>query len=155
MIKIEKLSCHQKEEVRKVELAQEQIKFAGTAEEFLLDDCETTHLHVIKYQEHIVGFFKLDVAYSDNYEFCPSGAIGLRAFAVDKNYQGKGLGTKAVVALLAYLKENYASYHSIYLTVNCKNPRAFSCYQKAGFEDTQLQYLGGEAGPQHIMCAAF
>lgn len=154
MVKIEKLKSDDVEEVKKVELAPEQVKFAGTAEEFLLDGSDTTHLHVIKSDDSIVGFFKLDVAYPESYEFCPQGAIGLRAFALDKNQQGKGMGTQAVEALFPYLKENYGAYHSIYLTVNCKNPRAFACYQKAGFNDTNQQYLGGAAGPQHIMVGA-
>lgn len=151
MITIEKLNHSDVDAVKQVQLAPEQIKFAGIAEEFLLDASDTTHLHVIKHEEQVVGFFKLDIAYPQSYEFCPEGAIGLRAFAIDQQQQGKGLGTQAVAALFPYLQTNYSRYHSIYLTVNCKNPRAFACYEKAGFRDTKQQYLGGAAGPQHIM----
>ncbi len=151
MIIIEKLEESHVTLVQAIQLADEQVKFAGTAAEFLLDGSDTTHLHVIKSDNEVVGFFKLDIAYAEHYEFCPEGSIGLRAFAVDKYQQGKGLGTGAVKALFLYLKANYAKYDSIYLTVNCKNPAAFSCYKKGGFEDTGKQYLGGEAGPQFIM----
>ncbi|CAK2968901.1 GNAT family N-acetyltransferase [Vibrio crassostreae] len=151
MITIERLNDAHIEQVNEIQLADEQVKFAGTAAEFLLDGSETTHLHVIKSDNEVVGFFKLDIAYPDFYEFCPEGSIGLRAFVLDKNQQGKGLGTGTVKALFPYLKANYSAYESIYLTVNCKNPAAFNCYKNGGFEDTNEQYLGGAAGPQFIM----
>ncbi len=151
MIKIEKLRSSHFDAVKKISLADEQVKFAGTAEEFLLDASETTHLHVIKSDDVITGYFKLDIAYSSNYPFCPKTGLGLRAFVIDKNQQGKGIGTNAVKALFSYLKSNYPNYSSIYLTVNCKNPVAKVCYLKGGFKDIGEKYLGGAAGPQYIM----
>ena len=151
MVTIERLTQPLMDAVKSVQLADEQVKFAGTAEEFLQDVTETTHLHVIKLDDDVIGFFKLDIAYSDNYEFCPTTALGLRAFALDKRQQGKGFGTAAVKALFPYLKEYYGSFEFIYLTVNLKNPGAIACYQKGGFEKTEELYLGGAAGPQHIM----
>jgi len=151
MIIIEPLTSAHIEQVKSIELGDEQVKFAGTAEEFLLDTSDTIHLHVIKFGYDVIGFFKLDTAYSSNYDFCPDGCIGLRAFALDKNQQGKGFGTQSVKALLLYLKANYDVYHSIYLTVNIKNPGANACYKKGGFECMNDTYLGGNAGPQHIM----
>lgn len=151
MIIIEKLASTHVEAVRQVTLADEQVTFAGTADEFLSNDSETVHLHVIKVSGDVVGFFKLDMAYSANYTFCPEGAIGLRAFAIDVNQQGKGIGTDAVKALFLYIKENYPACDWLYLTVNCKNLGAYRCYQKGGFEDIGEKYLGGPAGPQYIM----
>ena len=152
MVTIERLTQPLINAVKLVQLADEQVKFACTAKEFLQDGSDTTHLHVIKLADDIVGFFKLDIAYSNNYEFCPATGLGLRAFALDKNQQGKGLGTRAVKALFPYLRAHYASFEFIYLTVNLKNPGAIACYEKGGFEKTDELYLGGEAGPQHIMC---
>lgn len=151
MITIERLIESHLDDVRQVSLADEQVKFAGTAEEFLEDGSDSIHLHVIKYDGMLVGFFKIDTTYSDNYTFCQPNALGLRAFAVDVNQQGKGIGTGAVNALFPYLKQFYSGFDLIYLTVNCKNPGARMCYLKGGFEDTGEQYLGGEAGPQYIM----
>ena len=155
MVTIERLTEAQIESVKKVKLAAEQVKFAGTAEEFLQDGSETTHLHIIKLNNEVVGFFKLDIVYSESYKFCPESGIGLRAFVLDKNQQGRGLGTRAVKALFPYLKEHYSSFEFIYLTVNLKNPGAIACYEKGGFEKTDELYLGGAAGPQHIMRARF
>ncbi|MGF1720792.1 GNAT family N-acetyltransferase [Vibrio kyushuensis] len=151
MITIEKLHESHFDTVRTITLADDQIKFAGTADDFLTQESDTTHLHIIKDQDAIVGFFKLDTAYSSTYDFCPESGLGLRAFVIDNKQQGKGIGTKVVTALFPYLKNHYASFDSIYLTVNCKNPNAKACYLKGGFEDTEKQYLGGAAGPQTIM----
>lgn len=151
MLEIEKVNESNIEAVKLVRLADEQVKFAGTADEFLSSGNETTHLHIIKNDSAVVGFFKLDVAYSSNYGFCLPDGLGLRSFAIDIDSQGKGLGTKAVKALIPYLKTHYSMFNWIYLTVNCKNLGAKECYEKAGFENTSEQYFGGAAGPQHIM----
>ena len=153
MLEIEKVNELNIEAIKLIRLADEQVKFAGTADEFISSANETTHLHVIKNNGSVIGFFKLDVAYSSNYEFCPSDGLGLRAFAIDTSQQGKGLGTKAVKALIPYLKAHYSMFNWVYLTVNCKNPGAKVCYEKGGFENGFEQYLGGLAGPQYIMRA--
>ncbi|OOE69627.1 GNAT family N-acetyltransferase [Salinivibrio sp. IB868] len=140
--------------VRQVSLHDQQVKFAGTADEFLAEDSETIHRHVIERAGKIVGFFKLDTDYASQYDFCPPKTLGLRMFVVDARYQGQGLGTGAVKALLAYLPVDYRDFNWVYLTVNCRNPVAKTCYQKGGFTDTGELYWGGAAGPQHIMFAA-
>lgn len=106
---------------------------------------------MIKHNDQVIGCFKIDIAYAESYGFCIEGSIGLRTFLIDAKQQGRGFGTLAVKALFPYLKENYANYPRIYLTVNCKNPAAYTCYQKAGFHEAGEHYLGGAAGPQHIM----
>lgn len=37
------------------------------------------------------------------------------------------------------------------LTVNARNPAARAVYLAGGFADTGELYLGGPAGPQHVM----
>ncbi|MCL9774900.1 GNAT family N-acetyltransferase [Vibrio methylphosphonaticus] len=100
-----------------------------------------------------VGFFLLDKAYSNQYLFCPNGAVGLRSLLIDCRYQGQGVAKRAIGKIL----QNYSVWlHTrnadLYLTVNCKNTLARQLYVKSGFIDTDQLYLGGEAGPQHIMC---
>lgn len=151
MIRIEKLADRHIEAIKSIQLAPEQVKFAGTAKEFLAEASDTTHLHVIRLDNDIVGFFKIDTDYESNYDFCPNTAIGLRTFVIDQSQQGKGIGTRAVRALVLYIAIHYSGYHSIYLTVNCKNPAAKVCYQKGGFQDSEVLYLGGAAGPQYVM----
>ena len=151
MIKIEKLDSAHVELVNKIELAAEQVRFAETAEEFLNSCSDEVHLYVIISSDSVVGFFKLDTSYASNYSFCSKGSLGLRSFVIDKTCQGEGIGQNAIRALFPYLRKNYPEYHSIYLTVNCENPRAVAFYKKSGFLDTDEKYFGGAAGPQHIM----
>lgn len=151
MIEIEPLNSSHVPFVREIQLSDESVRFASTADDFLLDESDATQLYVVTLQGLIIGFFKLDTAYASRYRFCVQNSIGLRTLAVDQRLQGKGLGTKTVEALNTYLARYYQSYDFVYLTVNCKNPVAIACYQKGGFEDTGELYLGGEAGPQHVM----
>lgn len=151
MITIERLLHVHAKSVKKIELAEDQVKYAGTGEEFLTEGSESVHLHVIKLENDVIGFFKIDTSYPSKYPFCQEGCLGLRAFAIDKKQQGKGLGQHSVKALFPYIKEHYPNHHAIYLTVNCKNLVAAACYRKAGFIDTNEKYHGGPAGPQHIM----
>jgi ribosomal protein S18 acetylase RimI-like enzyme len=151
MIEIAKLTNSDIESVKQINLPETQALFAASSKDFLLDCSETMHLHIIKFNNEIVGFFKLDIAYALTYPFCPSDGIGLRTFVIDKDQQGQGIGTNAVKALFFYLKMHYSDYHSIYLTVNCKNIGAYHCYQKGGFECLKEKYLGGMLGPQYVM----
>ncbi|OCQ23546.1 acetyltransferase [Pseudoalteromonas luteoviolacea] len=151
MITIKKLSDAYVTQVEKIQLCDNQIEFAGTTAEFLNDASDTTHLHVIKNDQTVIGYFKLDLAYAYKYDFCPQNAVGIRAFVIDKQQQGKGFGKLAVRALFAYVAENYPTYSQIMLTVNCRNQVAYECYKKAGFQDTQEKYLGSPAGPNYIM----
>ena len=137
--------------VERLKVESEQLKFVGTIEEILSGlepECEA---HVILNDNEVVGFFLLDLGFAKRYGFAESDCVGLRAFFIDHRHQGKRYGTKAIEQLRHHVKKYYPKTSSIYLTVNCKNPVARSCYLKAGFEDTAELYLGGAAGPQHIM----
>ncbi|KZN38042.1 GNAT family N-acetyltransferase [Pseudoalteromonas luteoviolacea] len=151
MITITKLFETDIKQIQHIHLNEDQIEFAGTVDEFLNDASDTTHLHVIKSGEEIIGYFKLDLAYARKYDFCPESAVGIRAFVIDKKQQGKGYGKQAVKALFPYVASSYPNYKEIVLTVNCRNKAAYECYRKAGFEDTNEKYLGSPAGPNYIM----
>lgn len=151
MLTIERVKESDFHKIREISIEDEQLQFAGTSEEFIEDASDTAHLHIIKQEGDVVGFFKLDIAYAEQYPFCPADGMGLRFFVIDKAKQGRGLGTSAVKALFPFLKSNYPHFHSIYLTVNSKNPAARACYLKGGFEEHGETYMGGPAGPQHIM----
>ncbi len=57
MLTIEKLTQSSVEKVRQVILTEEQVKFAGTAEDFLESGNDTIDLHIIKLNDEVVGFF--------------------------------------------------------------------------------------------------
>ena len=97
------------------------------------------------------GFFRIDRAYSQIHSFAPPTALGLRTVMVDANRQGMGVGRSLCQMLPAYLAQHYPRACSLWLTVNLRNPGAVRAYVKGGFVDTGEHWLGGDAGPQHIM----
>lgn len=151
MITIERMSPSYSEFAIVLGVDPEQLPYVGTMTEILANVSEACHPHVVLVSELVVGFFLIDTAYSAGYDFCDGQSLGLRAFFIDKKHQGQGYGLAATAVLKPYLHAHYADYYCLYLTVNCKNPAAYHCYKKAGFADTEKVYLGGAAGPQHIM----
>jgi RimJ/RimL family protein N-acetyltransferase len=153
VVKIEKLkSCHL-QQLNDFKVAPEQLQFVDTSQAILMSDTDECHAHVVVANNVVVGLFLIDTAYAKNYDFCSTNSIGLRSFFISTQHQGKGLAKQALLALTAYLQANYRQYAYIYLTVNCKNPVAYHCYLSVSFDDTGETYLGGAAGPQHIMRA--
>lgn len=154
MLRFEKLSESHRDAVRKIELRSQDVHHSGSVAAFLEHGAKGVDRHVILKNCLPVGFFKVDLTYAASHMFCPVGALGLRAVAIDKRLQGQGVGTQVMTKLLPYLSRNYRHYHSIYLTVSCQNKAAIRCYLKAGLEMTGLSYLGHAAEPQHVMKAS-
>lgn len=111
----------------------------------------TEQAHLILNDDHAVGFFLFDTAYSEDYDFCPQASLGIRSLLVDHRYQGKGIGKQAISQFSDFATRHYPTFEFLYLTVNCRNKSAYQCYLKAGFEDTKVLYHGGPVGPQHVM----
>jgi RimJ/RimL family protein N-acetyltransferase len=100
----------------------------------------------------VAGFYRLD--------FAPNAvagrgfgapSVGLRAFMLDRTWQGRGLGTRATAAACADLQRRHPRRRLLVLTVNCRNIAAIAAYRRAGFVDTGELFRGGRAGPQHLM----
>jgi RimJ/RimL family protein N-acetyltransferase len=100
----------------------------------------------------VIGFYRLDYAPTIvARKSLDDASVGLRAFFIDLDWQGRGLGTRAVAACCDDLKRRHPERHLLALNVNCRNVAAINAYRKAGFVDTGELYLGGSAGPQHLM----
>ena len=153
MIEIKPFTNRDENAVKRIVVPKSQVRFASTAEDFIASATETMHLYVIYYHGEIIGFFKLDIAYSEQMKFCPINTLGLRTFVISQPYQGKGIGTAVIKSILHYTAVHYARYDAIYLTVNCKNPAAKRCYEKSGFQLTGALFLEGDFGPQEVMLA--
>ncbi|WP_259346563.1 GNAT family N-acetyltransferase [Vibrio rotiferianus] len=151
MITFEKLNKLNEASVHLVQLSELHENFASSPQAFLSDSAPMIHKFIVKNNDEVIGFFKLDFGYSNHFDFCSSNDLGFKTLALDSRVHGKGLGTKCMEQLPEYIASNYPQYEYIYLTVNCKNLGARACYIKAGFEDTGQLYLNGPVGPQHIM----
>ncbi len=86
MITIERQWSHIGQ-VNQIQLADEQVKFAGTACGLSVRWQQDTHLHLLN-MAVVVELRKLDVAYPAGWNFA-TVVFGLRAFALDKNQQGR------------------------------------------------------------------
>ena len=128
-----------------------QQRFAGSVAEAFDAPQPDVDFHAILSEGIPVGFFKIDRSYPAAHGFAEAGDLGLRAVIVDMAAQGKGIGTAAMRALPAYLRDLYPEARRLWLTVNLQNPAAIASYRKGGFHDTGAIWPHGSAGPQHIM----
>ena len=100
----------------------------------------------------VIGFYRLD--YRPTAMACNAigpGGVGMRAFLLDRAWQGRGLGVRAVTACCEDLRRRHPERCLLALNVNCRNLAAIRAYRRAGFVDTGRFYFGGSAGPQHLM----
>ena len=77
-------------QVMQLKVHPDQEKFVGTIDE--LFDLKTPYwnFNVIEVEKQIVGFFKIDTNYSNQYNFTLPNELGFRAFFIDLAHQGQG-----------------------------------------------------------------
>lgn len=106
--------------------------------EMLLSDIEGGHLHLIKYDNNIVGFFVYNSSSEDDlHNDIPwmnhsNAWIFLHRLCVDPKHQRKGLGQITVRKLLEIATA--LGYKSIRVDVFSTNKAAIHIYDKLGFE---------------------
>ncbi len=131
-----------------------QEAYVGQIGNLLADaaSCPDAEPMAIRLEDEPVGYYRIDphprsVAGRD----FDVPALGLRAFFIDTRWQGRGLGTLALTALLEDVIERHADARLLVLSVNVSNHAAIRLYQRAGFTRSGELYHGGRAGPQHLM----
>lgn len=143
--------------VRALRVAPAQVKYVGNFA-FNLDDAlrdPASEAMVVLEGDAVAGFYRLDFtprAVTGQALGAPS--VGVRAFAIDRGFQGRGLGMRAAVAMCQDLLQRHPDRRLVVLAVNCSNRVAVSAYRNAGFIDTGTLLAGGSAGPQHVMLHA-
>lgn len=78
-------------------------------------------------------------------------ALGLRSFQIDAAWQGRGLGSLAMAAVLDDLGRRHPAARRLVLMVNCRNDPALALYRRHGFVVDGGLYHGGRSGPQHLL----
>ena len=141
----------QREAVCALAVAPEQVVFSGQPVDFVTRPDADMDIHVIRADDQLVGIFRIDLDFARIHDFARPGDLGLRSVIVDSAHQGRGIGSAMIRALPGYLADHYPGATDLYLTVNLRNPGARKSYLNGGFTDTGAHYLGGDAGPQHIM----
>lgn len=139
------------DEVRQLKVAPDQQDFVLPIGSLIEQRLATEHFQLIHHQQQLVGFFLLDTGYHQQHAFAEPSDLGLRSFFIDQQAQGRGIASAALRQLPAYCQQHFPGFQRLVLTVNCRNQQAARLYQKHGFADSGQLYLGGSAGPQHIL----
>lgn len=137
--------------LRQVTVSDGQALFSGQPADVLDLVRPEIDVHVIYWGDRVAGMFRIDRDYHVNHDFAAPDTIGLRTFVVDQHLQGRGIASAACRQLREYLRDHYKAAMAAYLTVNMRNTVARRVYLQGGFIDTDRTYLGGGAGPQHIL----
>ncbi len=87
------------------------------------------HLFGIANNEALIG-----LALVKDFEEEPF-AYDLQQFMIDKNFQGRGYGTKALKLILEYLKKE-GRFESVEICVKKEDFPAIKLYEKAGFRNS-------------------
>ena len=103
----------------------------------------------------VVGFYRLDFAERllAGRDFGSAG-VALRPFLVDARWQGRGLGTRALRALVDDLRARHPRRRLLLLAVGVGNLAALALYRRAGFVDSGTLLPGGRGGPQRLFLRA-
>lgn len=102
-----------------------------------------------------IGYYRIDAsARSVAGRDFAQPARGLRSLFVDADWQGRGLGARAVALLLEDLAVRHPATRLLVLTVDCDNRAATRMYRRAGFVDGSARYHGGRCGPQQLLLRA-
>ena len=78
-------------------------------------------------------------------------AMGLRSFQIDAAWQGRGIGSLAMAAVLDDLARRHPTACRLVLMVNCRNDAALALYRRHSFVVDGGLYHGGRSGPQHLL----
>ena len=98
------------------------------------------HCYCIKYGNRYIGILLLGEAIEDEAdpaELKGTGYFRIMGFVLDRNYRGKGLGSKA---LERALQEIYKEYGKVPILLECHkdNTGAAGFYTKMGFRNTHI-----------------
>ena len=134
-----------------------QREHVGTITDMLADVavCPDSEVMAIMHGDTPVGCYRLDghargVAGRD----LGQPALGIRAFFIDAHWQERGMGTAALIALIADAADRYREVRLLALSASVDNEVALRLYRRTGFIDAGELYHGGRPGPQHLWLRA-
>ncbi|MCD9028045.1 GNAT family N-acetyltransferase [Luteimonas sp. BDR2-5] len=103
----------------------------------------------------VIGFYRLDYLRTVvARQVLDRRTMTLRAFALDRRWQGRGLGLPALLACCADLARRHPDRRLLALNVDRDNHAARRVYARAGFVDAGEDLPGGSGGPQRLLLRA-
>ena len=153
-LKIASLNPGDFKEFSKISLLKDQAGFiepiGGVLERFKGSNAETNvYLAGARCDGCAAGIIVVTPTYETaKLQSAVSSLCWIDTLAVDKEFQRRGVGRKLLEHTIKSLQ---GRYDALCLTVNVRNESAKAMYLNFGFQDSGELYLGGTAGPQHIM----
>lgn len=133
MISLVKIDENNIVKAKKLEVFENQKSFLDSAEGIVkraeIYKNLNSHLFGIANEETLVG-----LALVKDFEEEPF-AYDLHQFMIDKNFQGRGYGTKALKLILEYLKKE-GRFESVEICVKKEDFPAIKLYEKVGFKNS-------------------
>jgi len=103
--------------------------------------------------DHAIGFYRLDLAPRAVIgRELPAPHLGLRSLLLDRDWQGRGLGTAAMQACCADARRRHPDRRWLALLVDCGNHAAIAAYRRAGFRATGERRAVGSWPQQLMLC---
>ncbi|MHB1058569.1 MAG: GNAT family N-acetyltransferase [Rhodanobacter sp.] len=143
-----------REAVLRLRVRPEQDAFVSPPAATLADaeQCPGSKPMAILLDDTVVGYYRIErSARTLTGRDGDDDALGLRSFQLDAAWQGRGLGDRAMAAVLGDLACRHAGARRLLLTVSCDNAAALALYLRQGFVDDGGLYHGGRSGPQHVL----
>ena len=131
-----------------------QCRYAGRIADLLADaeQCPGSEPMAIMLEGAAIGFYRIDrdarsVAGPD----FPWPTVALRAFFIDAAWQRRGLGSRALDALLGDLAARHPGARRLALVVDAGNRAARRLYRRAGFVEHGALYHDAFGSAQHLL----
>ena len=110
----------------------------------------TRHPVAIVARGRAVGMLTLDWG-ARSRRYAAADEIGLHGLLIDPRHRRQGYALAALQALPVFVRRAFPLTTAIALTVNEQNLPGIVLYRAAGFVDRGERFLGGTAGPQHVL----
>ena len=118
-------------------------------------DAPDSDAMVVMLGRTVIGFYRLDSpTVTPTRTTVDPGTVTLRAFALDRAWQGRGLGAPTLHACFADLVRRRPDRRLLVLNVHIANGVAARLYRRAGFIDSGACLPGGPAGRQRLLLRA-
>ena len=144
MIEFREINWNNFEKCIRLELKEEQKNFLASnvyslAQSYvaLLNDELPAMTFAIYDGETMIGFIMMYHDTAEENEYGDEACYGILRFMIDKNFQGKGYGKKAMSKALDYIKSfPQGDASSVYISFDPLNVIAKNLYTSFGFQDT-------------------
>lgn len=143
MIELRKITWDNFDECVHLQLTEEQRGFLASnvyslAQSYvaLLNDELPSMTFAIYDDDTMIGFIMMYHDTAEENEYGDEEAYGILRFMIDRKYQNKGFGTKALKKALDYIRSSpQGEASAIYLSYTPKNEAARHLYAKFGFKE--------------------